>query len=147
MQEIPIKTEQEAAVAILFACVMNGTKNLTSSEVDQLSRMLVLSSKFKETSLNDHTVKALSLQAKHGSKALIEHSSALISDEFKETLFCMCCEMITFNGKVDEKESEILALCALHLGLSMENMKMYLTTYLIRNRWNVQVVETDMSDN
>ena len=56
-------------------------------------------------------------------------------------------EMITYNGKVDEKESEILALVALHLGLSMENMRMYLTTYLIRNRWNVEVVESDFSGN
>lgn len=147
MQEIPITTEQEAAVAILFASVMNGRQNLASSEVDQLSRMLVLSSKFKETSLNDHTVKALSLHAKHGSKLIIEHSAPLITEEFRETLFCMCCEMITFNGKVDEKESEVLALVALHLGLSMENMRMYLTTYLIRNRWNVEVVESDFSGN
>ncbi len=147
MQEIPITNEQEAAVAILFACVMNENKNLNSSEVDQLSRILVLSSKFKETSLNDHTVKALSLHAKYGSKKIIEHSAPLITEDFRETLFCMCCEIITFNGKVDDRESEILALTALHLGLSMENMKMFLTTYLIRNRWNVQVVESDFSGN
>jgi hypothetical protein len=86
-------------------------------------------------------VKALSLQSVHGSKAVIEHSAPLISDDFKETLFAMTCEIITSDGKVDEGESEILAMAALYLGLSMDVMKMMLTTYLIRNRWNVQIVD------
>ena len=49
--------------------------------------------------------------------------------------------MMTMDGKIDENESETLALIALYLGMSIENMKMMLTTYLIRNRWNVQIVE------
>jgi hypothetical protein len=48
---------------------------------------------------------------------------------------------MTADGKVDETESEVLALTALYLGLSVENMKMMLTTYLVRNRWNVQIIE------
>jgi uncharacterized tellurite resistance protein B-like protein len=141
MTDVNITNEQEAAVAILFASVMSGNKTLTQAQIEQLSRMLVLSSKFKETSLNELTVKALSLQAAHGSKIIIEHSAPLVSDDFKETLFAMCCEMMTNDGKVDESESETLALVALYLGMSIENMKMMLTTYLIRNRWNVQIVE------
>ncbi len=141
MTDVNITNEQEAAVAILFASVMSGNKTLTQAQIEQLSRMLVLSSKFKETSLNELTVKALSLQAAHGSKIIIEHSAPLVSDDFKETLFAMCCEMMTNDGKIDESESETLALVALYLGMSIENMKMMLTTYLIRNRWNVQIVE------
>ena len=141
MQEISITDEQEAAVAILFAAVMAGGKNLTQSQIELLSRMLVLSSKFKSSSLNDLTVKALSLQAAHGSKVLIEHSAPLISENFSETLFAMCCEIITADGKIDDDESEILGMIALYLGMSIENMKMMLTTYLVRNRWNVQIVE------
>jgi len=105
--------------------------------------MLVLSSKFRSSSLNDLTVKALSLQATHGSKALIEHSAPQISEDFKETLFAMCCEVMTGDGRIDDNESEILAMVALYLGLSIENMKMMLTTYLIRNRWNVQIIEQE----
>ena len=141
MQEITINDEQEAAVAILFASVMSGGKNLTQSQIELLSRMLVLSSKFSSSSLNDLTVKALSLQAAHGSKALIEHSAPLISENFSETLFAMCCELITSDGKIDDDESEVLGMIALYLGMSIENMKMMLTTYLVRNRWNVQIVE------
>jgi len=141
MHLIPIETEQEAAVAILFASIMNERLGLTESEIEQLSRMLVLSSKFKDHSLNDLTIKALSLQAEHGSKKVIESSAGLISEDFKETLFAMACELITADGKVNDQESEILAMIALYMGLPMERMKMMLTTYLIRNRWNVEVLE------
>jgi uncharacterized tellurite resistance protein B-like protein len=141
MQELPITNEQEAAVAILFACVLNGNKALTQAEIEQLSRMLVLSSKFSGSSLNDLTVNALSLQATHGSKPVIEYSAPLISPEFKETLFAMCCEILTDDGKINETESEVLAMVALYLGLTIDTMKMMLTTYLIRNRWNVQIIE------
>jgi len=143
MQNIPITNEQEAAVAILFASVMANNKPMTQSQIEQLSRMLVLSSKFKSSSLNDLTIKALSLQAEHGSKVLIEHCAPLISEDFKETLFAMCCELMTADGKIDDNESEILAMVALYLGLSIENMKMMLTTYLVRNRWNVQIIEQE----
>ena len=143
MQEMPITTEQEAAVAILFAAVMANNKPMNQSQIEQLSRMLVLSSKFNSSSLNDLTIKALSLQATQGSKLLIEHCAPLISEDFKETLFAMCCELMTADGRIDENESEILAMVALYLGMSVENMKMMLTTYLIRNRWNVQIVEKE----
>ena len=143
MQDIPITNEQEAAVSILFAAVMANNKTMTQAQIEQLSRMLVLSSKLKSSSLNDLTVKALSLQATHGSKPLIEHCAPFISEEFKETLFAMCCEIITADGRIDENESEILAMVALYLGMSIENMKMMLTTYLIRNRWNVQIIEQE----
>lgn len=141
--DLSIENEQEAAIAILFACVLNGEKSLGESEIEHLSRMLVLSSKFKSGSLNEMTKKALSLQAQHGSKMLIEKSAPLISDNFRETLFAMACEMVTADGSVNERESEILAMTALYLGLSVEVMKMMLTTYLIRNRWNVQIVDKE----
>jgi len=143
MQDIPITNEQEAAVAILFASVMANNKPMNQSQIEQLSRMLVLSSKFKSSSLNDLTINALSLQSTHGSRLLIEHCAPLISEDFKETLFAMCCELITADGRIDENESETLAMVALYLGMSIENMKMMLTTYLIRNRWNVQIIEQE----
>ena len=143
MEDMLITNEEEAAVAILFASVLANNKAMNQSQIEQLSRMLVLSSKFKSSSLNELTVKALSLQASHGSKILIERSASLIADDFKETLFAMCCEIMTADGRIDDNESEILAMVALYLGLSVDNMKMMLTTYLIRNRWNVQIIEQE----
>lgn len=138
---LPIENEQEAAVAILFASVLYQDRILKESEIEHLSRMLVLSSKFKGSSLNELTKKALSLQALHGSKLIIEQSAPLISDNFRETLFAMTCEIMTADGTVNDQESELLAMIALYMGLSMEAMKMMLTTYLIRNRWNVQIID------
>ena len=143
MIDLSISNEQEASVAILFASVMSGGKMLTQAQIEQLSRMLVLSSKFKSSSLNDLSVKALALQATHGSRLVIEQAAPMVADDFKETLFAMCCEIMTADGSVDENESEILAMVALYMGLSIENMKMMLTTFLIRNRWNVQIVEQE----
>jgi len=141
MNDLPVLNGQEASVALLFATAMGGGKGLSQPQIEQLSRTLVLCSKFKDASLNDLTVKALSLQAAHGSRLLIEKAAPLVPDDFRETLFAMCCEVITDKGRIDEEESEVLAMTALYLGMSIENMKMMLTTYLIRNRWNVQVVE------
>lgn len=138
---LPIENEQEAAVAILFASVLYQDRILKESEIEHLSRMLVLSSKFKGSSLNELTKKALSLQALHGSKLIIEQSAPLISNNFRETLFAMTCEIMTADGTVNDQESELLAMIALYMGLSMEAMKMMLTTYLIRNRWNVQIID------
>lgn len=136
-----ILNEQEAAVAILFASVMGSGKGLTQAQIEQLSRILVLCSRFKGHSLNDLTVKALSMQASQGSQVVIEKAAPLVAEDFRETLFAMCCEVMTDKGRIDDDESEVLAMTALYLGMSIDNMKMMLTTYLIRNRWNVQVIE------
>lgn len=145
MLPLPIETEQEAAVAILFASVLHKEQHLTQSQIEHLSRMMVLSSRFQGHSLNDLTKKALSLQAEQGSKKIIEYAAPLISDEFKETLFAMACEILTADGKVTDDESEIVAMIALYLGLSMEVMKMILTAFLVRNRWNVKIIEGPLS--
>ena len=136
-----IETEQEAAAAILFSCVMFKYKNLTQSQVDQLSRIVVLCSKFKGTDLNQLTIKAISLQAQQDTKTIIEQSAPLISEEFRETLFAMICEVMTYKGSIDEKESEVLGMVALYLNIPVERMRILLTAFLIRNKWNVQVIE------
>ncbi len=136
-----IETEQEAAVAMLFSCVMYKHKNLTQSQIDQLSRIVVLCSKFKGADLNELTIKAISLQAQQDTKTIIEQSAPLISEEFRETLFAMICEVITNHGNVDEKESEVLGMVALYLNIPVERMRIILTAFLIRNKWNVQIIE------
>jgi hypothetical protein len=141
MQDLPITNEQEASVAILFACAVRPEKPLTQSQIEQLSRMLVLTSKLRGADLNELSVRALSLQATHGSRVIIEQAAPLVGEDFRETLFAMCCELMTADGKIEDEESELLAMAALYLGLTVENMKMMLTTYLIRNRWNVEIVE------
>ena len=136
-----IETEQEAAVAILFSSVMHKQKNLNQSQVDQLSRILVLCSKFKGPDLNDLTIKALSLQSTHDSQTIIEQSAPLISEEFRETLFAMVCEIVTNGGSIDDAQSEVIGMIALYLTIPVERMRMILTAFLIRNKYNVQVID------
>jgi hypothetical protein len=138
---LTIETEQEAAVAMLFSCVMYKHKNLTQSQIDQLSRIVVLCSRFKGTDLNNLTIKAISLQAHQDSKTIIEQSAPFISEEFRETLFAMICEVMTSNGSIDDKDSEVLGMVALYLQIPVERMRIILTAFLIRNKWNVQIVE------
>src|SRR5689334_11666808 len=110
MPDQTIQTEQEAAVAILFACVMNETGSLPQSQIEHLSRILVLSSKFRGHDLNELSGKALTLFTSEGSKAVIEKCAPFISEDFRETLFAMVCEMMTDNGTVNESESELLGM-------------------------------------
>lgn len=139
--ELTIENEQEAAVAILFSCAMHKNKSLSQSQIEQLSRMLVLSTRFKGANLNDLSIKALSLQSQQVSQSIIERSAPLISEEFRETLFAMICEVVTSEGVIDETKSEILGMAAMYLHMPVERMKMMLTTYLIRNKWNVQIID------
>lgn len=136
-----IATEQEAAVAILFSCVMHKHKTLSQSQIDHLSRILVLCSKFKGSDLNDLSAQAITLQTKQDTKEILEQCAPLIAENFSDTLFAMICEVMTNDSTIDEKESEILGMAALYLNINVERMKMMLTTFLIRNRWNVQVID------
>lgn len=138
---LTIETEQEAAAAILFSSVMYKQKALLQSQVDQLSRIVVLCSRFKGTDLNDLTIKAISLQAQYDTKTIIEQSAPLIAEDFRETLFAMICEVITFRGNIDEKESEVLGMIAMYLTIPVERMRILLTAFLIRNKWNVEIIE------
>jgi hypothetical protein len=53
----------------------------------------------------------------------------------------MICEVITYKGNIDDKESEVLGMVALYLNIPVERMRILLTAFLIRNKWNVQVIE------
>lgn len=142
MNPLPIQNEQEAAVAILFACLLGQNKSLEPDEVEHLSHMLVHSSKFADYSLQELVVKVVPWFSTTNSKVVIEQSSAFISEGFRETLFAMICEIMTREGALDESESEVVGLAALYLGLSIELMRGMLSTFLIRNRWNVKVVSS-----
>src|SRR5206468_3745937 len=102
-----IENEQEAAVAILFSCLMHQPQNLHKNSLEHISRMLLLSSKFNGHSLQRLADKAMPLIKVHGDSVVIQHCAPLISDSFRETLFAMICELLTRNGELSEKESEI----------------------------------------
>ena len=45
---------------------------------------------------------------------------------------------MTGDGELNEAESEIVGLTALYLGVSIDLMRIMLTTFIMRNRWNVR---------
>ena len=132
-----LNTEQEAAVAILFGCLQHSGKPIQNRQIEHLSRMLMLNQKFAHHHLQPLAEKALPLLKSFGSRTVIEHSAPFITESFKETLFAMVCEIMTGDGELNEQESEIVGLTALYLGVSIELMRIMLTTFIMRNRWNV----------
>ena len=140
--ELPIHNEQEAAVAILFSGVMqDGT--VSEQQIEHLSRAVVLCSKFRGAELNELTRKAFSLQATYEGKEIIEHCAAYISEDFRETLFAMVSEVMLLDGQMNDERTKVFAMLALYLNIPVERMKMILATYLIRNKWNVEVVDRE----
>ena len=136
-EKATLQNEQEAAVAILFGCLRHSGKPVQNRHIEHLSRMLLLSNKFAHFDLQPLAQKALPLLKAFGSKMVIEHSALLLTESFKETLFAMVCELMTGDGDLSETESEIVGLTALYLGVSIELMRIMLTTFIIRNRYNV----------
>ena len=137
-QHAGLINEQEAAVAILFGCLQHSGKPVQNRHIEHLSRMLLLSQKFAGFNLQPLAQKALPLLKAYGSRVVIEHSAPFISESFRETFFAMICELMTGDGELNEQESEIVGLTALYLGISIELMRIMITTFIMRNRWNVQ---------
>lgn len=137
-QNAVLQNEQEAAVAILFGCLHHSGKPVQNRHIEHLSRLLLLSQKFAHFQLQPLAEKALPLLKAFGSRTVIEHSAPLITEDFKETLFAMVCELMTGDGELTETESEIVGLTALYLGVSIEMMRIMLVTFIIRNRWNLR---------
>jgi hypothetical protein len=136
-----LQTEQEAAVAILFTCLFQQDPQPGEARIEQLSRMLVLCSRFRGHNLSELSAKALQVYTHDGARTVIEQAAPLIEPEFRETLFAMICELMTDAGQLPEASSELLGACALYLAISVELMRSMLTTYLIRHRYNVQIIE------
>lgn len=139
--ELPIDNEQEAAIAILFSSAMQHGETISEQQIEHLSRAVVLCSKFRGYELNELTRKAISLQATYQSQEIVEHCAAYISDDFRETLFAMISEVVLLDGQISDEKTKTFAMLALYLQIDMERMKMILATYLIRNKWNVEVVD------
>jgi hypothetical protein len=119
---------------------MHNGGGISEQQIEHLSRAVVLCSKFRGGDLNELTRKAFSLQASFESKQILEHGATYISEDFRETLFAMVTEVVLLDGKINDEKTQTFAMLALYLHIPVERMKMILATYLIRNKWNVEVV-------
>ena len=133
-----LENEQEAAVAVLFGCLQHSGRPVGAGRVEHLSRMLLLSQKFTGFDLQPLAEKVIPLIKSFGSRTVIEHAAPLVTEGFRETLFAMVAEIMTAEGELTDVESEVVGLTALYLGVSIELMRVMLTTFIMRNRWNVR---------
>lgn len=133
-----LQNEQEAAVAIMLSCMAKQHKqHVIDAQFRHLARMTLLSSKFYGHALEPLIEKSMALLSAYDGKAVIEYSAPFISDTFRDTLFAMICELMTTDGDLNPSESEAVGLAALHLNISIEQMRGMLATFLIRNKWNI----------
>ncbi|HVK96990.1 MAG TPA: hypothetical protein VM368_04190 [Flavisolibacter sp.] len=131
-----ILNEQEAAIAILLSCLHYQDRAPNKRSLSRLSYNLQQSSKFYGYSLPDIAADVMPLVNTLNQENVLQQCSVLISDNFRETLFAMVCEIITIDGEMSESDGEIIGLAALYLGISIELMRVMITTFLIRNKWN-----------
>jgi len=120
---------------------MEHGSTISEQQIEHLSRAVVLCSKFRGSDLNELTRKAFTLQAAYESKELLEQCATYISEDFRETLFAMVSEVMLLDGQISDVKTKTFAMLALYLQIPVERMKMILATYLIRNKWNVEVVD------
>ena len=68
------------------------------------------------------------------------YCASLITEEFSDTLFCMCCETALSEGRWQDAYGERLATIGVALQLAEEEIKSIIKTYILRTKWNVEVV-------
>ena len=134
-----IQTEGEAAVGLLLSSVADGQENLTQAHIETISRILVLCTRFRGQDMNEAFKKVFTIQQESDKNDFIVYCAALIKEDFADTLFTMCCETALADGSWKDSYGETLATIGIALQLSTEDIKMIIRTYIIRNRWNIQV--------
>jgi hypothetical protein len=135
-----IATEQEAAIGLLLCSASGQTIDLSQASIDTISRILVLCSRFRGSNNNEAFRKVYAIAQESNRQDFVLYCASLIPEEFADTLFCMCCETALADGRWDDAYGERLATIGVALQLDGEEIKNIIRTYIIRHRWNVEVV-------
>lgn len=135
-----IATEQEAAIALLLCSGSGEMSGLSQAQIETISRILVLCTRFRSTDSNEAFRKVFTIVMETPKADLVLYCASLISEEFADTLFCMCCETALAEGRWQDAYGERLATIGVALQLEGELIKDIIKTYIIRTKWNVEVV-------
>ena len=135
-----IATEQEAAIGLLLSSVKRTAESLSQSRIETISKILVLCTKFREQNTNDTFRKVYAIALENDTQDFVLYCASLISEDFAATLFAMCCETALSDGVWEDSYGESLATIGIALQLNNDDIKMIIRTYIIRTRWNIQVV-------
>jgi hypothetical protein len=135
-----IATEQEAAIGLLLCSGSSQTIGLSQASIETISRILVLCTRFRGSDNNEAFRKVFAIAMESKREDFVLYCASLITEEFADTLFCMCCETALAEGRWDDAYGERLATIGVALQLDSEEIKSIIKTYIIRTRWNVEVV-------
>ena len=135
-----IATEQEAAIGLLLCSGSGESIGLAQAQIETVSRVLVLCTRFRETDNNAAFRKVFTIAMESKREDFVLYCASLIPEEFAATLFCMCCEVALAEGRWDDAYGERLATIGVALQLESEDIKSIIKTYIIRTKWNVEVV-------
>ncbi|HLP55281.1 MAG TPA: tellurite resistance TerB family protein [Fluviicola sp.] len=134
------KNEQEAWIAIMYACIA-ADGDVSEAETDKMIQFLVYKSMFKGDNIIENLYKpAMTAQKQIGSKAVIDSSTSLISDDGKPTLFALIMELLLADGILGDQEREIVEYLSESLKLESSLAQKIVEVMLIKNKGNVVIV-------
>lgn len=135
-----ISTEQEAAIGLLLCSGSGEATGLSQAQIETISRILVLCTRFRESDSNAAFRKVFTIAMETKREDLVLYCASLVPEDFADTLFCMCCETALAEGRWQDAYGERLATIGVALQLDSELIKDIIKTYIIRTKWNVEVV-------
>lgn len=134
------ENEQGAWIAVLVACA-NIDEKVTDTEVQVLTQNFVNKTIFDGHDLPLYYKPALVFCNLYGSKALIDSSASLISEEAKECLLCQALELMSNDGIVEPEEKAIFKYLNTALKVPEDTTEKIIDVYKMRNKWNKEIVE------
>ena len=137
-----ISTETEATIGLLLCSIPDGQQHLSQAHLEAISRIVVLCTRLREEDMNVVFGKVFNIHKESTRNDMIIYCAALVPEDFADTVFCMCCETAMAQGRWQDAFAEPLATIGLALQLSTDDVKNIIRTYIIRNRWNVQIEST-----
>lgn len=129
------KNEQDAWVCILYACSSIDSE-LSDAEIEALSKIFVFKTFFDGHDTLFYHKMAMEAKPRLSSKGLIDVSVDLISEENKNTLFTLCCEVLLADGILQEDEKQILEYLSSTMKLDDAVAIKIIEVMLYRNKWN-----------
>lgn len=137
------KNEHEAWIAILYGC-MSADGNVSDAEIDKFTSLLGFKHFFRGVDMVS-LYKRCALFQKDlgivGSQALIEGSADKISEDDKLTVFALAADLLLADGKLEDKEKEILEFICLKLNISQAMAEKIIEVALIRTKGNLILVD------
>ncbi|WP_026461572.1 tellurite resistance TerB family protein [Adhaeribacter aquaticus] len=129
------QNEQEAWIAIMHACIAVD-EDVAEEELDELAQTLANKELFEGHNILEYYKTVMLAHTQIGSKQLIDNSVDFISPEYKATLFALIIELVLADGRIDEKERELIKYLYSALDMEVDLANKIVEVILIKNKGN-----------